>query len=95
MTNKEILKLRFYSDYLRKEISIEEYLKLLLIKLLQETEGFNGKKPFGNSAWIYDLAYCLCTNGIIKSQEIEDEEGCYEFDYKEFENKIIEIVRSM
>lgn len=95
MTNKEILKLRFYSDDLRKELTVEDYLKILLIKLLKETEGFNSKRPFGNSAWIYDLAYCLCKNRIIKSEEIEDEKGYYEFDYEEFENKIIEIAKAM
>lgn len=92
MTNKEILKLKFYSDDLGKEISIKKYLKKLLKKVILETEGFDGKRPFGNSDWIYELAYCLCENEIIENVPIEGEDGYYDFDYDEFEKKMIELI---
>ena len=75
MTNKEILKLKFYSDDLGKEISIKKYLKKLLKKVILETEGFDGKRPFGNSDWIYELAYCLCENEIIETYLSKEKMG--------------------
>ena len=93
MTNKEILKLKFYSNDLEKEISIKKYLKLLLIKLLQETECFDGKRLFGNSDWTYDLGECLRKNGIIST--IKDSDDCDGYLTSDFNNKIIEIVKNM
>ena len=93
MTNKEILKLRFYSDDLGKEITIKKYLKLLLIKLLQETECFDGKRPFGSSGWTYDLGECLRENGIIPT--IKDSDDCNGYLTSDFNKKIIEIIKNM
>lgn len=93
MTNKEILKLRFYSDYLEKEITIKKYLKLLLIELLQETKYFDSKKPFGNSDLTYNLGECLRRNGIIST--IKDSDDCGGYLTSDFNKKIIEIIKDM
>ncbi len=34
---------------------VRSYLASLLETLLNEEEGFSGKRPFGNSGWIHDL----------------------------------------
>ena len=36
-------------------ITIKGYLKELSLTLWKEKECFNGKRPFGNSGWDYDL----------------------------------------
>lgn len=35
--------------------TIREYLKALAYAVIYEVEGFSGKRPFGNSDWIWDL----------------------------------------
>jgi len=35
--------------------TVRDYLKELLSTVLIEEEEFSGKRPFGNSGWIYDL----------------------------------------
>lgn len=52
MTNKEILKLTFYSLVHKKEVTVREFLETV-----QEPE------PFG--FWDYCLSSCLCKNGIV------------------------------
>ena len=49
----------------RSEITIREYLKLLLKTLWEEVDGFSGKRPFGNSAWQYDVYKPMVKAGII------------------------------
>lgn len=60
----------------RKAPTIREYLKRLLTQLLIEEESFSGKRPLGNSAWIYDLYAPLIKAGLIKGTF--DEEGYIE-----------------
>jgi hypothetical protein len=47
------LELRINSDI--GEVTIREYLRTLLSELWREEESFNGKRPFGNSGWQYDV----------------------------------------
>jgi len=54
------------------ETTIKEYLKSLLSKLWAEKDGFNGKRPFGNSAWEYDLYYGLFEDGLVEGERDED-----------------------
>lgn len=42
--------------------TIGEYLCKLLVMVLEETEGFDGKRPFGNSGWIAELHDSLGTD---------------------------------
>lgn len=46
--------------------TIKEYLRLLLITLWQEGDNFDGKRPFGDSGWKYDLYIALIKKGLIK-----------------------------
>lgn len=53
--------------------TVREYLINLLLAVWDEGEGFNGKRPFGNSGWEMDLIVPLITAGIIPG--ILDEDG--------------------
>ena len=52
--------------------TIREYLCQLLLDVWKYGEGFNGKRPFGNSGWEHDLYYALAEAGLI--------EGNYKYD---------------
>lgn len=53
-------------------LTIREYLCALLTKLWAEGEGFNGKYPFGNSGWEYDLYAALIGAGAVEGSLDED-----------------------
>lgn len=68
----KISDLKFYSGDLDREVSLKEYFHEILKTLLEEGEGFSGKRPLGNSGWTGDLAACLVKNGIIPGKIDED-----------------------
>jgi hypothetical protein len=35
-------------------LNVQQYMRELLASLLDEEEGFSGKRPFGNSGWQYE-----------------------------------------
>jgi hypothetical protein len=45
-----------------------EYLKSLLSKMWQEGEGFNGKRPFGNSGWQFHVYAAFVKAGLIEGK---------------------------
>ncbi|ACU71843.1 hypothetical protein Caci_2934 [Catenulispora acidiphila DSM 44928] len=57
--------------------TIGDYLIKLLATLWDEKEGFDGKKPFGNSDWDGDLVVALIQAGAIEGEL--DEDRCIEF----------------
>lgn len=74
MENKTLLDaldVRFDSDA-GKNISIRDYLFLLISELWKEQECFSGKRPFGNSGWDYDLYIPLIRTGFIAGKIDED-----------------------
>ena len=56
--------------------TIREYLTALLQDVWKYGEGFDGKRPFGNSGWEYDLYIPLVKAGLVKGKL--DEDGCIE-----------------
>jgi hypothetical protein len=54
------------------ELTIGEYLILLLKTLWTEEESFNGKRPFGNSGWKQDLYVPLVRSGLVDGKIDED-----------------------
>lgn len=52
---------------------IREYLTLLLLGVWQNRDAFNGKRPFGNSGWHYEIYDALADAGIVTP--LVDEEG--------------------
>lgn len=51
--------------------TVRGYFKALLRELIQEEEGFSGKRPFGNSGWQYELYRPLVKAGAVAG----DDEG--------------------
>lgn len=51
--------------------TIRDYLIKLLATLWDEKEGFDGKRPFGNSGWDGDLVVALIQAGFIEG-ELDD-----------------------
>jgi hypothetical protein len=96
MDNKEILKLKFKSTDLGKEITIKDFFKELLITLFKEGECFSGKRPFGNSGWDYDLCVCLVQNGVIEGSYFDN---CsftdWEYDSAAAESKILDLIKEL
>jgi len=66
------LELEFYCDDLDRDLSIREYLSILLLTLWKEGEGFSGKRPFGNSGWDRDLYKPLVKAGVINGSLYDD-----------------------
>ncbi len=45
--------------------TVRDYLKALLRGVWNEGEGFNGKRPFGNSSWEYEVFSALAKGKLI------------------------------
>lgn len=58
--------------------TIREYLLKLLSLVWKDGEGFNGKRPFGNSSWEYELLAALAQAGLIQGEK--DEWGYWDYD---------------
>lgn len=65
-----------------EEITIEEWLKLLLLSLWDEREQFSGKRPFGESSWDFRIYEQFIKHKVIEGtldehgyvQDCSDEE---------------------
>lgn len=53
--------------------TVKDYLKKLLLGVWQDRDAFNGKRPFGNSGWQYEIYVALGRGGVIEI--IFDEDG--------------------
>lgn len=53
--------------------TVGDYLIALLAKVWQEGEEFNGKRPFGNSGWEYELYLPLVRAGYVVGTIVDDE----------------------
>jgi hypothetical protein len=72
MELNEILALPVMRRDLDEEISIRQYLYDLMSTLWTETDGFDGKRPFGNSGWDYEVYASLIKHGLIPGSLDED-----------------------
>lgn len=54
--------------------TVRGYLVKLLQILWEEEEGFNGKRPFGNSGWQSDIHLALVNAGLVAGTF--DSDGC-------------------
>jgi hypothetical protein len=60
------------SDDVPEARTVRDYLVALLAKLWEDQEGFNGKRPFGNSGWDSDLIAALARAELIEGSFDED-----------------------
>lgn len=95
MTNKEVLELEFESTDLRREVTIRDFFKELLIMFLKDGGYFSGKRPFGNSRWYRDLCICLAQNGIIDCECYDNCGTVWDYDSGEAERKILELIKEL
>lgn len=52
--------------------TVRDYFHSLLAKLWAEGENFNGKRPFGDSSWQFDIYAPLIEAGLIPGKLDED-----------------------
>lgn len=71
-TALKILDLPLKEDNGAGEKTVKGYLKRLLMSVVQDQEGFSGKRPFGNSGWMSELHWALIKGGVIKGTIDED-----------------------
>jgi len=64
--------------------TIREYLVKLLEMVWEEGEGFDGKRPFGNSGWEMDLLIPLAESGFISGHK-DEESGEWDLDYQAYQ----------
>lgn len=89
-----VLNVAMASDNQAGASTVREYLKALLTRLWDEGEGFSGKRPFGDSAWEYDLYYVLVRDGYVVGQI--DDYGCVDSVDRVHANKLIfEAIKSL
>lgn len=60
--------------------TVREYLFRLLSDLWIQQESFSSKRPFGNSAWYWDILRALGHAGVVEAQISPYEEGEFDFD---------------
>lgn len=48
--------------------TVGDYLKLLLLTLWDESDGFSGKRPFGNSGWQYEVYKALISAKVVNGK---------------------------
>lgn len=59
--------------------TVRDYLRRLLAKAWLEEEGFNGKRPWGNSGWQHDVYVPMIKAGMLAGKF--DESGYYVMEY--------------
>lgn len=71
--------------------TVGDYLLNLLLEVVKWQDGFDGKRPFGNSDWLYnDIGQSLAVAGLIESSS--DEFGEIEFNFGEAEEAVQDAV---
>jgi hypothetical protein len=88
------LDIEIYSNDLDQQITLREYFKKLLTQLWIDEEGFNGKRPFGNSGWQYDVYTALIKHGIIPGK-IDFFGYISEIDEVEAQQFIIKLIKEL
>ena len=80
-----------------KAKTIKEYLKKLLLGVWIKEESFNGKRPFGNSGWKYEVYVALARAKAI-SADMDDDNYIQDISLAEEEkanNLIAEAINSL
>lgn len=91
-TARTILAVPLPADNDAEAATIRDYLIKLLMKVWEEGECFDGKRPFGNSSWDYDLYGALARAGMITVTW--DEWGGIDSFTSEEEDRAISLIRS-
>ena len=78
----------------RGNYTVREYLYQLLLKMWNEKEGFDGKRPFGSSGWEHDIYKALIDGEYISGRFADDGElsGFSKSEADEFVQSLIRCV---
>lgn len=74
--------------------TVREYLIALLLTLWREGERFDGKRPFGDGSWWYDLYEPLVKAGVVKGK-LDSDGLVQEMDTKKADRLIEEAILSL
>lgn len=74
-TFEAALQVRFDHAKLGDDITVREYLRNLVQSVWDEKESFDGKRPFGNSGWEFDIFFPLAVAGFIDLGPIHPDEN--------------------
>lgn len=94
MTPSEILDIEFQSSDLHEAMTVRQFFIALLAKLWKEEEGFNGKRPFGNSGWQRDVEAALIKAGAV-SGKLDEDGYVDEIDSKAFTVAINQAIQAL
>ena len=50
-------------------ITLREWARGILLELVKKQDGFSGKRPFGNSGWVYYLGVPFVKVGLLDGDE--------------------------
>lgn len=73
--------------------TVGEYLVYLAWIMWVETDGADGKRPFGNSGWTNEVESALVAAGMIDGEI--DEDGYAECDWKEAQTLVAETLADL
>lgn len=72
-----------------KAKTVRDYLLALLTKLLDTTDGFSGKRPFGNSGWDKHIIKAWIKSNHLKG-ELDEDGGLVDYNPRRYW-KLIEL----
>lgn len=76
--------------------TIRDYMKALLRAVLTETEGFSGKRPFGNSGWDWDMHIPLVRAGLVRgTMDSDDDQYISEHDAEAADKLLLDAVNDL
>ena len=87
------LEVRFDSDA-GENITVRDYLRILLLTLWDEGEGFSGKRPFGNSGWEYELYDALMEAGYVQYREYQPGGGLHPDDKRAAHAYVAQLIKA-
>lgn len=76
-----------------KATTLRQLFKRFLSTLFKESEGFSGKRPFGNSSWEHDIAAGLIGAGLLEGEL--DEDGYADFEWADFNSVVSEAISQL
>lgn len=93
MTPQEILNIEMQENDAGAK-TIGEYVAKLACGVIVETEGFSGKRPFGNSGWYNGLVEPLVRAGVVEG-EIDEDDYVDGYDYKEVDAVLTNAIKEV
>jgi hypothetical protein len=75
--------------------TIRDYLLKLLAELWREEQGFDSKRPFGNSGWQYDVYMPLVRAGLVAGSLDEYDDVSDDFEPRDADELVLAAIAEM